>query len=1169
MSSKDTLQLAYWLDLANKYNVDDEMQWAEEKHKEAMEREEKKEKEARDREEKKEKEAREREEKKEKEAREREDRLAERNYQKELLELEAAKAKAEADKLKIESEERIKLRGLELEQQRIDKNLGTSSSSTDTDSFRIKMPNVPPYKSGEDIASYLIRFESIADSMNWNDEIMARNLSLLISDTTLDIYTSFTDEVRSSYIELKAALISALKCTPDFYRKQFKTLKPTSANTYHQYVTQLFRVFDNWLEVSNVDKTFEALRQHVVRDQFYSAIGSEVRRWLKKVGPLDDIYNLARTADMYSDAEGKIQHKRETVVRDTDFKSGSRQNYTLTCHGCGEKGHKKVNCPHKAQQSSDSKDKVKVGRYHFKEDIDTKESEHGDSYKICNGSINGIEVRNIMRDIGCDGVIVNSSVFPQISNDETYEGPTIVLEDYLGRKNEFPMLRCYINCKWFQGWANCAVAPLTSCTILLGDAEGVPRAKLDPIVEKEKSSTGYVPCSEDNRNLATNNLAVEASLQPNHLGVHAVTRAEARKIAHPLYVASVEPLQITCDEFKVKQSQCDTLKEMHEAAVNSKTIERGCHAYQFVYENGLLYRQTLKSPVNKNVGKLDLVVPLDLRNTVLKISHDLPISGHFSHRKTYAKIAEYYFWPGMTVDILNFCKSCDSCQRLGSKGRIRKAEMLKMPVISTPFERVAIDIVGPLGKSSDNHRYILTIIDYASGFPEAIPLKCITSIEVAEALIQVFSRVGIPKEIVSDRGTQLTSEIMQEIYHLVGIKPLFTSPYHPQTNGKVERMHLVLKTILKKICNLQPRDWHRFLPCALFALRELPSDSTGFSPGEILYGRQIRGPLAILQDIWTDRELSNEQQLTYTYVLELKEKLSDISDIVSSNLNEAMHKYKKHYDARSFPRKFLEGDEVLILLPSSQNKLLLSWKGPYKIIKVLSKVNYLVNVKGKEKVFHVNMLKKYYRRSYKQSRVSVNSVTLENYLLSPKLVNRVKFQVLEEGNETNGVDLNIITVETDTMGNQLDINDSLCLKYKEDMTDLLDSFREVFSSVPGTTHTIDHSIRLLSDQPIQRKLYPVPLHLRGEMEAEVDKLLSLNIIEPSTSDFCNPVLLIKKPDGSYRLCLDFRALNAVTQFDCETMPNIEEDLYIFNDANFISELDITKAYYQVNLEENS
>ena len=160
-----------------------------------------------------------------------------------------------------------------------------------------------------------------------------------------------------------------------------------------------------------------------------------------------------------------------------------------------------------------------------------------------------------------------------------------------------------------------------------------------------------------------------------------------------------------------------------------------------------------------------------------------------------------------------------------------------MPIITTPFSRVAIDIVGPINPGlSAGYRFMLTLIDYATGFPEAIPLKNTTSIDVSEALMTAFSRIGIPKEILSDRGKQFMSELMEQVYKMIGVKPNFTNPYHPAGNGRCEYQHAVLKSILKKLCRLQPREWHRLIPCALFAMREIPSDSLCFSPFELIYG---------------------------------------------------------------------------------------------------------------------------------------------------------------------------------------------------------------------------------------------------------------------------------------------------------------------------------------------
>ena len=130
-----------------------------------------------------------------------------------------------------------------------------------------------------------------------------------------------------------------------------------------------------------------------------------------------------------------------------------------------------------------------------------------------------------------------------------------------------------------------------------------------------------------------------------------------------------------------------------------------------------------------------------------------------------------------------------------------------MPVFNEPFSRVSMDIIGPLFPStSEGYKYVLTVIDFSTGFPEALPLKNIASISVAKALLQIFSRVCIPREILSDRGTQFTSLLMTELHRLLGVKPLFTTPYPPQENGRIERLHSTLKSILRKVCADRPKD---------------------------------------------------------------------------------------------------------------------------------------------------------------------------------------------------------------------------------------------------------------------------------------------------------------------------------------------------------------------------
>ena len=148
-----------------------------------------------------------------------------------------------------------------------------------------------------------------------------------------------------------------------------------------------------------------------------------------------------------------------------------------------------------------------------------------------------------------------------------------------------------------------------------------------------------------------------------------------------------------------------------------------------------------------------------------------------------------------------------------------------MPLIDQPFKRVAVDLVGPISPPSENgHQYILTLVDYATRYLEAIALKRIDTPTVAEALVDMFSRLGIPEEILSDLGTKFVSECMEEVNRLLSIRHLTTTPYHPMCNGLVERFKGTLKAMLKKLYAEQPRQWHRFINALLFAYREVPQE---------------------------------------------------------------------------------------------------------------------------------------------------------------------------------------------------------------------------------------------------------------------------------------------------------------------------------------------------------
>ncbi|XP_077513266.1 uncharacterized protein LOC144124461 [Amblyomma americanum] len=251
-----------------------------------------------------------------------------------------------------------------------------------------------------------------------------------------------------------------------------------------------------------------------------------------------------------------------------------------------------------------------------------------------------------------------------------------------------------------------------------------------------------------------------------------------------------------------------------------------------------------------------------------------------------------------------------------------------MPLVDTPFRRVAVDIIGPLKPTTrKGNRYIMTLVDYATRFPEAVALPSIETERVAEALLQIFARVGVPGEMLSDRGSNFTSEFMAEVGRLLSLRLQTTSPYHPMANGLVGG----------------------------------PQASTGFSPFGLLYGRNVRGPLTILKELWTGDKVE-ETKTAYQYVVDLRERLETTCQMAHEALEEAGERYKRYYDRGSKSRALQVGDQVLLLLPTEHNKLTMKWKGPYVAKGNKGEVDYVVDVEGNPKTFHVNMLKKYFSR---------------------------------------------------------------------------------------------------------------------------------------------------------------------------------------------------------------
>ena len=144
-----------------------------------------------------------------------------------------------------------------------------------------------------------------------------------------------------------------------------------------------------------------------------------------------------------------------------------------------------------------------------------------------------------------------------------------------------------------------------------------------------------------------------------------------------------------------------------------------------------------------------LVVPRPYVSKVLFMAHTHLLGAHLGMDKTRDRVLARFYWPGVKRDVEQYCQACPECQRVAPRATVRNP-LIPMPIIETPFDRIALDIVGPLPKTSRGHRYILVLVDYATRYPEALPLRAATAKAVAKELMLLFSRVGIARDSSSN-----------------------------------------------------------------------------------------------------------------------------------------------------------------------------------------------------------------------------------------------------------------------------------------------------------------------------------------------------------------------------------------------------------------------------------
>lgn len=290
-----------------------------------------------------------------------------------------------------------------------------------------------------------------------------------------------------------------------------------------------------------------------------------------------------------------------------------------------------------------------------------------------------------------------------------------------------------------------------------------------------------------------------------------------------------------------------------------------------------------------------------------------------------------FFWPRMAADVTETVRSCTTCAKNRIKERTRTS-FLKLFPASAPLEYVAIDILGPLPKTSHGNRFLLVMTDRFSKLTRTVPLRTTTALVCARAFCDhwVYS-YGAPRHVLTDNGPQFTAKFFHAVCRELGIEKVFTTAYHPQTNGQVERFNRTILNSLRGYIAANQENWDEFTSALTFAYNARVHAAIGLAPFELILSR----PPVTLS---TEKPHTEVEVAAETEKLRFLQHLRALRPLAAQQLRLAQQRYKRSYDAHVRPKnqKIPTGNWVYVRKEvydvGVNPKLLDQVEGPYQVV---------------------------------------------------------------------------------------------------------------------------------------------------------------------------------------------------------------------------------------------
>ncbi|CAF4246300.1 unnamed protein product [Rotaria sp. Silwood2] len=346
-----------------------------------------------------------------------------------------------------------------------------------------------------------------------------------------------------------------------------------------------------------------------------------------------------------------------------------------------------------------------------------------------------------------------------------------------------------------------------------------------------------------------------------------------------------------------------------------RNLSSAHHHDSFVLEDNILYK-IISCEKSSNQKLKVIYLPSSMIHSLLRACHDDPMSGsHFSTDRMYYKIRNQFWWPRMRTTIQRYVRNCRLCIQFNLSRNKKHGHLRSIPLPEGPFALIGMDYCGPLPRTPRENQYVLVITDYFTRYITAVALPNCTAEITAEALFnEYFCKFGISSVILSDRGSHFQNKLMENLQKLIGYNHIYSTSYHPQTNGVVERFNATFVAQISKLQNSQSNNWDEFLQPVVFAYNTGVHKSTKFSPYELVYGRPARLPIH-----------AQSTQFTFNkpidYFEQLKKTLRIFHQASKDNILLQQQASQTYYNRHRLNPHLAIGDKVLTRIFGSRAKL--------------------------------------------------------------------------------------------------------------------------------------------------------------------------------------------------------------------------------------------------------